>query len=99
MARQKTITIKITPDQIDYFGAILNCAVRYCLGRRTYMPGLVTDWIMQHCDGLFTAKTLGVMKRDIDEAAARDGLGDSCDVRTWVNFRAWLEKQEPIECH
>lgn len=30
----------------DDFGAVLNCAVRYCIGRRTYMPKLVIDYIM-----------------------------------------------------
>ena len=84
------------PDQIDFFGAVLNCAVRYCIGRKTYMPGLVTDWIMQHCDGLLTAKTIGVMKRDIDDASTRDGLGMACDVQTWHRFREWLEGQEAI---
>lgn len=97
MPKAKLITIKIAPDQIDFFGAVLNCAVRYCIGRKTYMPGLVTDWIMQHCSGLLTNKTLGVMKRDIDEAAARDGLGMACDVQTWIRFREWLEGQEAIK--
>lgn len=94
MAKVKPITIKIALDQIDFFGAVLNCAVRYCIGRKTYMPGLVTDWIMQHCHGLLTDKTIGVMKRDIDEAKSRDGLGMSCDVETWLKFREWLEKEE-----
>ena len=99
MSGEKVITIKITPDQIDFFGAVLNCAVRYCIGRMTYMPGLVTDWIMQHCHGLLTAKTLGVMKRDIDEARTKPylSLGDSCDVVTWLKFRDWLEKEEAHE--
>lgn len=94
MVRVKPITIKITPDQVDFFGAVLTCAVRYCLGRMTYMPGLVTDWIMDHCKGLLTAKTLCVMKRDIDEAEQRNGLGMDCDVRTWKRFRAWLEEEK-----
>lgn len=94
MSGKKVITIKITPDQIDFFGAVLNCAVRYCIGRMTYMPGLVTDWIMQHCHGLLTEKTLFVMKRDIDEANERDGLGMDCDVETLLKFRDWLEKEE-----
>ncbi len=93
MEKVKPIIIMIAPDQIDFFGAVLNCAVRYCIGRRTYMPGLVTDWIMQHCHGLLTAKTLHVMKRDIDEAKERDGLGMDCDVATWMKFRAWLDKE------
>lgn len=94
MAKVKQITIHIRQDQIDFFGAVLTCAVRYCLGRETYMPHLVTDWIMTHCEGLLTAKTLGVMKRDIDEAESRNGLGMDCDVRTWKQFRAWLEEQD-----
>lgn len=34
----------------DDFGAICNCAVRYAVGRRTYMPDLVIDFITPHCD-------------------------------------------------
>ena len=94
MAKVKPVTIRITPDQIDFFGAVLTCAVRYCIGRKTYMPGLVTDWIMEHCHGLLTGKTLFVMKCDIDEAESRNGLGMDCDVETWKRFRAWLEEAE-----
>lgn len=96
MYEPKPITIAIAPHQIDFFGAVLNCAVRYCIGRKTYMPGLVTDWIMQHCDGLLTEKTLYVMKRDIDEAAQQDGLGMDCDVETWKKFRVWLDTQKEV---
>ena len=96
MAKVKPITIRIAPDQIDFFGAVLNCAVRYCLGRKSYMPGLVTDWIMEHCHGLLTEKTIHVMKRDIDEARERDGLGMRCDVVTWLKFREWLEKEDAL---
>lgn len=92
--KAKPITMEIMPEDIDFFGAVLNCAVRYSLGRASYMPGLVTDWIMQHCDWLLTEKTLFVMKRDIDEARAHDGLGMDCDVLTWLKFREWLEGQE-----
>ena len=95
MARVKPITIKIMPDQIDFFGTVLNCAVRYCLGRATYMPGLVPNWIMKHCKGMLTAKTLFVMKRDIDEAVSRGRLGIACDVKMWKRFRAWLEEATP----
>ena len=94
MGKVKPITIKITPDQVDFFGAVLTCAVRYCLGRCTYMPSLVTDWIMEHCSGLLTAKTLCVMKRDIDEAESQNRLGMGCDVRTWKRFREWLEGEK-----
>ena len=77
----------------DHFGAVLNCAVRYCLGRQTYMPGLVTDWIMGNCAGILNEKTLAVMIRDIDEYAQKYSLGDDCDVRQWQKFGVWLIEQ------
>ena len=55
--------IKI-PDQNNDFGAVLICAVRYCIGRQTYMPGLVMDFIRPLLPKL-DSKTLTVMERDI----------------------------------
>lgn len=63
--------IKI-PDQNNDFGAVLICAVRYCIGRQTYMPALVIDFIRPLLPKL-DSKTLTVMERDIIEA---DSLGD-----------------------
>ena len=47
----------------DDFGAICNCAVRYAVGRRTYMPGLVIDFITSHLSEL-TDKTLWCFQQD-----------------------------------
>lgn len=85
--------IKIPLDDKEFFNAVLTCAVRYCIGRMTYMPGLVTDWIMEHCEGLLTNRTVSVMIEDIDRAASHDNLGMSCDVDTWMKFRKWLTTQ------
>ena len=81
---------KIDPMTTDEFGAVLNCAVRYCIGRATYMPGLVTDCIMDNCHGKLNKKTLFVMGRDIDEAK---NLGMDCDVKTWMQFREWIRQE------
>ena len=46
------------------FGVVLNCAIRYCLGRQTYMPSLVIDFIrplLPHLDN----KTLSIIENDI----------------------------------
>ena len=32
----------------DDFGTLAICAIRYCHGRQTYMPGLVQDIIRPH---------------------------------------------------
>ena len=70
----------------DDFGAACNCAVRYCLGRRSYMPSLVCGYIAQLLPEL-TDKTLDCFERDIAERK-RTGFdfGDSCDYKTWDAF-------------
>lgn len=69
----------------DYFGTILVCAVRYSIGRRSYMPSLVQDFIrplLPHLSG----KALFVMERDIREA---DYYGDpAIDEPGWAQFLA-----------
>ena len=63
MARNKKPVIDL---QDDYFGTVLNCAVRYCLGRMTYMPKLVCDYIRPLLPYL-SDKTLWCFDKDCDE--------------------------------
>ena len=51
----------------EYFGTICLCAMRYALGRQTYMPGLVQDFIRSHINQIDRG-TIQVMIRDIDDA-------------------------------
>jgi hypothetical protein len=72
--------------------------MRYCLGRRTYMTDLVTQWIMASVPKL-PAETAKTMLRDIEEQRemgrrlGREMLGDSCDVRVWDRFESWLKER------
>lgn len=70
----------------DEFGAVCNCAIRYCLGRRSYMPSLVCGYITTLLPEL-TDKTLDCFERDIAECK-RTGFdfGDYCDYKTWDEF-------------
>lgn len=72
----------------DDFGAVCNCAVRYCLGRRSYyyMISLVCGYITPLLPEM-SDNTLDCFERDIAERK-RDGLnfGDSCDYETWDAF-------------
>lgn len=70
----------------DDFGAFCNCAVRYCLGRRSYMLSLVCGYITPLLPKL-TDKTLNCFKRDIAERK-RAGFYfiDSYDCETWNAF-------------
>lgn len=76
----------------DELGAVLNCAVRYCLGRRTYMPELVTNWIRRHPETI-NERTRSVMVRDIEEAEKDNCLGDpNVDAPMWRMFLTWLKE-------
>ena len=72
----------------DDFGAVLNCAVRYSIGRQTYMPKLVIDFItplIPHLDN----RTLGCFDRDVTDAKWEGGYGDPIiDEPAWLNFLA-----------
>lgn len=81
----------------DHFGALVNCAIRYCIGRCTYMPSLVMDEVRPWLPYL-DWKTLDCMRRDIEEAARRcsdyDALGDPrIDVPMWMKFLDEVKKE------
>lgn len=78
--------MKSVPIDED-FGTMAICAVRYALGRQSYMPGLVQSYIMPMLPYL-DKRTLSVMRRDIEEAAMMPcGLGDEdIDRPGWMRF-------------
>ena len=72
----------VQPDD-DNFGAVLICAVRYSIGRETYMPKLVQDFIRPLLPYL-SNKTLYVIERDVSEA---NSYGDkNIDEPDWMRF-------------
>ena len=67
----------------DFFGTVLNCAVRYAIGRQTYMPSLVVDFIIPLLPHL-SNKTIWCFERDVAEA---DSYGDEIiDKPVWIRF-------------
>lgn len=94
MSEMKYKMLNTISQDIDEFGTVLNCAVCYCLGRMTYMPSLVTDWIMSHCGGMLTSKTLYVMRKDIEEAKAEGKLGTDMHKQTWEKFLRWVKEEQ-----
>ena len=70
----------------DDFGAVLNCAVRYAIGRRTYMPSLVIGFITPLLTQL-SDTTLWCFDQDIEEARYTTGYGDpKADEPMWERF-------------
>ena len=69
------------------FETILLCAVRYAIGRETYMPSLVIDYITPLLPYL-TDNTLRLIANEITEYGAYEGgLGDEkIDKPYWLAF-------------
>lgn len=76
-------------------GTIAICALRYCYGRRTYMPSLVIEWVKANWEAL-PPNDQAIIKKDLaGELRAGRGMGDECDKREWEGFLAWLEEKLP----
>lgn len=76
--------MKIKND--EDFGSVLVCAVRYALGRRTYMPSIVVGFI-RPIAGELSIKTLTTIRNDIRTAKERGMLGDSnIDAPVWLDL-------------
>ena len=77
--------MKITRDD-DWGGAVLNCAVRYALGRMSYMPGLVMDVIrpmLRDCSD----KTLWCLRSDVSGWLEQNQDDKNlCYQKEWGNF-------------
>lgn len=72
-------------------------ALRYCIGRRTYAPSLVTDWVMRHWPK-FSDNLKAIVRQDMKAEIAIwercSSLGDPCDVKTWTYFLQWIEESK-----
>lgn len=77
----------------DFDGAVLNCAVRYALGRMSYMPGLVIDQItpvLSSCSD----KTLWCFERDISNWLENSARGDIDSKGKWTAFLCDVRKEQ-----
>ena len=75
------------------FGCIINSALRYAIGRHTYMPTTISDFVRTYVDVL-DVKTINVIIKDLDEALNRDELPQR---HVWASLKIflveWLQKQ------
>lgn len=74
--------MRISMDQ-EHFGTLCICAVRYCFGRMSYMPGLVQDIVGAHLKEL-SDKSLAVMLDDCD----------FIDKPGWIKWRYRLKREK-----
>lgn len=78
----------ILDTEEDEFTCLIMAAVRYCLGRRTYMPSYITGYIKPLLPYV-SDKLLYLLERDIREQGkyGDDAYGDPLiDKPTWMGF-------------
>ena len=93
--KQKRLALALPAD--PDFGFAVIAAVRYCIGRQSYAPGLIQGFVKRYWD-MIDEKTRVVLLRDITEElgfAERAGtkLGADFDHRGWVVYRDWLRER------
>lgn len=95
------ISIKGVTVGDEDFGTLCICAIRYCIGRRSYMPSLIQGYIRPLLPYL-TNKTLAVMRNDIETANGMSLMpeiypwpwgDDNIDKPGWMAFLADIEAE------
>lgn len=85
--------VECDPEQL-----MVTAAVRYCLGRQTYIVNSCADWLIEQWPNI-SERCKSVIKRDVDQAIADDDearaaganhrpLGWDCDRADWLRVRA-----------
>ena len=70
---------------------ILIAALRYALGRHSYIPSVVAG-VLEQCWADLTEHDQRLIKREIAEAIERGHAGMDCDVATWRRVLALGDK-------
>jgi len=77
----------------EALGVSLICSVRYALGRKSYMPGMIMEIVKNHAR-FISEGDREVIVQSIREAARFDrGLGRAIDYEEeWLELADWLER-------
>lgn len=74
------------------FGMMMCSAVRYALGRKTYITGTTCDFITPLVPYLDIVALLNI-NADITEHAEMNHLGMDIDREHWLNLRAEIQRE------
>lgn len=84
----KTIDTRYIDISTQEFGEICEMAVRYALPRKTCSAFTVIRFLKPKLS-ILSAKTLAIIKRDIEEHKKNNNLGDpDIDAPQWITFLA-----------
>lgn len=80
------------PYADEEFGMIVASAIRYAIGRMSYMPSVVCEFTLRYLP-MLDNKTIFVMIRDITEVLERN-QGKIADAELWLNLRAKAKEEK-----
>ena len=88
----KRITVEQEINILSEFNTICVCAVRYAVGRKTYMPRLVMDYCLDNL-ALLKTETLYAIVKDVNDYYERfePDQKDDFDYKEWIAFKVFLE--------
>jgi len=75
---------------------IILASIRYAIGRKTYIPALICNWIKKHWPELsYICKDMIIKEvKEVIDKYERLGdsniLGDSINKKTWYSFYNWI---------
>ena len=71
---------------------LTRCAVRYCLGRQSYIVSTMTDYLIKHAEEINKADLRAIIK-DIEDQEI-NGYGDSMCKHEWMRALAALKASQ-----
>lgn len=81
------------------FQDMMISALRYALGRKTYITGETVDFIKSYKE-LIDGRVKSVMLNDLSEYFNMKSncysIDDSCDTATWTSLYEWLKKLNEV---
>ena len=76
----------------EHISILSACAVRYGLGRSTYITSMISEAVISIKDILLDRDINNIIK-DIDRAERDCNLGDLCDSDAWFELRRVLKNE------
>lgn len=83
--------------EVQDFGSLTICALRYCFGRMTYMPSLIVDATKANWH-LLSKNDKVIIQKDLAWEFDNDrDMGMDCDKEMWLRFYNWVLDQNSKE--
>ena len=76
-------------EEVNGLGLLTVYALRYCIGRASYMPSTTMDATKENWH-LLNRVDRQQIQNDVQSAIATRHLGRECDRRVWMGFAEWM---------